>query len=297
LFSSFTAPHNPETPSSRVNNFWSTEHTIYLHKIDGPPNTNGDDGDDLTIVQNENRVDMSVADNDHSEEEEEKHDIIISSNNNDDDNNEDDDEYDEDELFDIPFRDAFEDDTETFPYGTMSRVASHVTTLPSTTDAAILLSKTNSSTIFVDLGCGVGRVVNRVKERVPDIARCIGIDMCPREIDQAIAIAAAAAAAASNSPIGNSGNNSAPEFLVGDIFHAEKLIVMENNEEEDDWNNVVLFIFLIPTLVNSRGFQKLLQGFMDKGAKVVSYCYHPENWRIESRDERMNVNLYQGQQL
>jgi SAM-dependent methyltransferase len=181
------------------------------------------------------------------------------------------DEDSSDDEFVAPFMDAFEDGPQAFPFGTMSRVASHVTTLQATTDAAILLSKTNASTVFVDLGCGVGRVVNRVKARFPG-ARCIGIDMCEGEIDQAIAAS----------------NGNGAEYVVDDVLKAENII------GEVEWSNVVIYIFLIPKMVNSRGFKKLLQGFVDKGAKVVSYCYHPENWRIESRDERMNVNLYQG---
>jgi hypothetical protein len=44
--------------------------------------------------------------------------------------------------------------------------------------------------------------------------------------------------------------------------------------------------------MNSRKFQALLGGLMDRGAVVVSYCYHPEGWEPTERDERMNVNLY-----
>lgn len=176
-----------------------------------------------------------------------------------------------DDEYVVPFMDAFEEGPQAFPFGTLSRVASHVTTLPSTTDAALLLSKTNSATVFVDLGCGVGRVINRVKERFPE-TRCIGIDMWKGEIDQAIAAS----------------NGNGAEYVVDDVIKAENII------GEVEWNNVVIFIFLIPKMVNSRGFKKLLEGFVDKGAKVVSYCYHPEKWRIESRDERMNLNLYQG---
>jgi SAM-dependent methyltransferase len=193
----------------------------------------------------------------------------------------DDDDDSSDDEFHVPFMDAFEDDTEAFPFGTLSRVASHVTTLQSTTDAAILLTKTNSSTIFVDLGCGVGKVINRVQTRFPG-ARCIGIDMCPGEIDQAIA----------------ESNGNGAEYFVDDVMEAEKYIIgrelLEGEIRECEWNNVVIFIFLIPKMVNSRAFKKLLQGFVDKGAKVVSYCYHPEHWRIEARDERMNLNVYQG---
>jgi SAM-dependent methyltransferase len=244
---------------------------------DGPqPNNNNGDDNDLTIIV-------------HNENENENNEDIISSSAAADDN----DDNDDDNVFDIPFLDAFEDDTETFPYGTMSRVASHVTTLPSTTDAAIRLSNTNATTIFVDLGCGVGRVVNRVQEQVPG-ARCLGIDMCPGEIDQAIAMS-------SNNNNNNNNGVVAVKYVVDDVFHAEKhisaMMLDDDDDDDDDWNNVVLFLFLIPTLVNSRGFQKLLKGFIDKGAKVVSYCYHPENWRIDARDERMNVNLYQGKLL
>jgi SAM-dependent methyltransferase len=188
---------------------------------------------------------------------------------------EDDDSDSSDDEFHIPFLDAFEEDTEAFPYGTMSRVASHVTTLQSTTDAAIALTQTNASTIFVDLGCGVGKVVNRVQTRFP-ASRCIGIDLFQAEIDQAV--------------VESHGNGA--EYFVDDVMEAEKYISVK--EEVVEWNKVVIFIFLIPKLVNSRAFQKLLQGFVEKGAKVVSYCYHPEHWRIEARDERMNLNVYQG---
>jgi SAM-dependent methyltransferase len=214
-----------------------------------PPPENGND--DLTIVLTEDRA---AADCD-----------------------EDDDSSAEYYEFAVPFMDAFEDDTQAFPFGTHSRVASHVTTLQSTTDAAIILSQTNSTTVFVDFGCGVGRVINRVQERFPE-ATCIGIDCCPGEIDQAIA--------ASN------GNGAA--YITGDIMEGER-IIDEHCRQDLEWKNVVIFMFLIPKMVNSRGFKQLLQGLVEiKGAKVVSYCYHPEKWRIEARDERMNLNLYHG---
>jgi len=180
----------------------------------------------------------------------------------------------DDDTWDAPFMEAFEEDTETFPFGTLSKTASHVTTLPSTTDAAVSLSNTTHSTIFVDLGCGVGRVTNRARDTTGCTA--VGVDMCPNEIAQAQELA----------------NGNGAIYLVDDVFNAEAVIAALPDFTAADWDRVVIFIFLIPTLVNSTKFQALLGALLDKGAKLVSYCYHPDKWTPHERDERMNVNLY-----
>ena len=76
-----------------------------------------------------------------------------------------------------PFQGAYEEDTNTYPYGTLSAVASHVTTQDATSRAAMELAGMHegSSALFVDLGCGIGRVSNLVAATV----RCpvLGIDV------------------------------------------------------------------------------------------------------------------------
>jgi SAM-dependent methyltransferase len=156
-------------------------------------------------------------------------------------------------LWEIPFSDAFEDDTGTYPFGTLSKTASHVTTLPSTTDAALALSSTAAESIFVDLGCGVGRVANRARETTD--CTTLGIDMCKNEISQAVSAAA--------------GNGAA--YVVGDVFDSQRIIEELPGFDKGKWRQVVVFTFLIPTLMNSPKFQALLEGFMEKGAVVVSY--------------------------
>ena len=59
-------------------------------------------------------------------------------------------ECDEDAVF--PFSDAFEEDSNTFPYGTHSAVSSHAVTLAGPTRRLVELLKVNETNFFVDLG-------------------------------------------------------------------------------------------------------------------------------------------------
>ena len=83
----------------------------------------------------------------------------------------------------LPFADAFEADTSTYPYGTLSGMASHVTTQDGTTRAAIQLAALSTRDCFIDLGCGVGRVTNLVARIVG--CAVVGIDCCEAEVLQA----------------------------------------------------------------------------------------------------------------
>ena len=87
----------------------------------------------------------------------------------------------------LPFADAFEADTSTYPYGTLSGMASHVTTQDGTTRAAIQLAALSTRDCFIDLGCGVGRVTNLVARTVG--CAVVGIDCCEAEVLQARAAA------------------------------------------------------------------------------------------------------------
>eukprot|EP00122_Pirum_gemmata_P005711 Pgem_evm1s5206 len=110
----------------------------------------------------------------------------------------------------------------------------------------ILLYKISNGDTFIDLGCGNGQVVDRVKRSLPQ-SRCIGIDMSVVEICKAKNLA------------GGEG-----EYYVEDIMNTELLLGNEMN-----WENV-------------------------RKAKIVTYCYHPENWIVNNRNSTMNLNLYKG---
>ena len=178
----------------------------------------------------------------------------------------------------FPFCDAFEEDTGTFPFGTLSAIASHVTTLPATSDAAALLARLKQGDTFVDLGCGVGRVVERVAATVGKDCRCVGVDMCEGEIEVA-------------REVGGRG-----EYHVDDVFNAEAVIKGEGGGEVE-WERVVVFIFLIPKLVNSREFKKMLHSFIERGARVVSYCYHVDGWKVSQRERARPLQLNHSQFL
>ena len=184
-----------------------------------------------------------------------------------------------------PFQGAYEEDTNTYPYGTLSAVASHVTTQDATSRAAMELAGMHegSSALFVDLGCGIGRVSNLVAATV----RCpvLGIDCCEAEVLQARIDARAL-------PEGSG----AATYLTCDLMdmtqELENLGFSLEGGGGGKSNGLVAYIHLIPKQVARPELRAMLEPWMRKGARVITSVYHPPYWQPARRDGTFNLNLY-----
>ena len=178
----------------------------------------------------------------------------------------------DDDVF--PFRDAFEDDVGTFPYGTHTATASHVVTQNSVTLEMIKIADVGPETFFVDIGCGIGRVSNLVAQT----SKCqvLGIDISEDQILQAQ-------------------NNASPDsdtrYVACDMYKLNDEIQGVSSDR------LVIFMYLIPKMINSRETRKLLEPHIRSGAKVVTSVYHPEFWNPSARSETFNLNVYDSASL
>ena len=175
----------------------------------------------------------------------------------------------------LPFADAFEADTSTYPYGTLSGMASHVTTQDGTTRAAIQLAALSTRDCFIDLGCGVGRVTNLVARTVG--CAVVGIDCCEAEVLQA-------RAAATELPEGSG----TAKYVTCDIM--EMPAVMESQGFAPD--RLCIYMHLIPKQVARQELREMLEPWVLRGARVITSVYHPPYWEPAECDETYNLNLY-----
>ena len=90
------------------------------------------------------------------------------------------DESDDSGVWQPPFAEVEDENGNTpFPVGTLSEISSHVKTTVSTTKKMIDFLKLDSSSVFIDVGCGVGAVSNVVAQEVQ--CRVLGLDFCENE--------------------------------------------------------------------------------------------------------------------
>mmetsp|Transcript_63726 Transcript_63726/g.109435 ORF Transcript_63726/g.109435 Transcript_63726/m.109435 type:complete len:211 (-) Transcript_63726:69-701(-) len=189
-----------------------------------------------------------------------------------------DDYYDESSVF--PFNDAFEEDSETYPYGTLTAVASHVTTLSGTTLRLIEVLALSNRNFFVDLGCGIGRVTNLVAETAE--CPCLGIDNCEGEV-----LAAQTAHAASiESREARNLTTGVAKYVTCDlmdmIVHLEGVPPLQ----------IVIYIHLIPKQVARPELRAMLEPLLVGGARVVTSVYHPPYWLPSISDKTYDLNFY-----
>ncbi|KAJ1444573.1 hypothetical protein M885DRAFT_552593 [Pelagophyceae sp. CCMP2097] len=175
-------------------------------------------------------------------------------------------------LLELPFADAFEEDSQTYPYGTHSAMASHVRTLRCTALGAAALSSLKASDVFVDLGCGVGAVTNLVAREVGCDA--FGVDICELEVSAARLDAPANAT-----------------YAVADLLDLPKHVPLESAPK------LVLYMYLTPTMVTRAELRAMLEIYLERGARLVTAIYHPPHWAPASADALLGLNLYDATSL
>ena len=183
----------------------------------------------------------------------------------------------DDEAHFWPFAEAFEDDTQTYPYGTLSAVASHVTTPRETALAAARLGDVARDDVFVDLGCGVGAVTNLVHATVG--WACRGLDCCEAEV--------AAARRAAAPPV----DGNAATYVTCNLFD------MPRHVAGVEAARLVVYMHLIPKLVCRSEVRDLLEPYVRAGARVVTSTYHPDYWRAARTDGTLDLRRYDAASL
>ncbi len=201
------------------------------------------------------------------------------------------------EAWSPPFDDAFEADTETYPYGTLSATSSHVPSMQATYHAAFELAELGPNDVLVDLGCGDGRVVIAAARR--GCAFALGVDCADDQITLAYQNLEEARGTSTIAP-------HKVRFEVGDIFAFMDPVVLtklvhdavgEGCGGEQPLRRVVIFFYLIPRVMESPAMQRALTPLLAQHVRVVTACFHCTAWRRpDKRHSRMDVVLMTGPQ-
>ncbi|GMH70145.1 hypothetical protein TrLO_g437 [Triparma laevis f. longispina] len=171
-----------------------------------------------------------------------------------------------DEAYEFPFGDAFEEDTNTYPYGTFSAVASHVCSPRLVALAAARLGQVDDQTLFVDLGCGIGAVSNLVGREFG--CRVVGVDCCEAQLVEARLAAPPRA-----------------RYLCCDLFALPEHVAVTEAD-------LVFYIYLIPKMVNHVKLRDMLEPYLTQGARVVTSTYHPDYWHAKATDDTFSLRLF-----
>ena len=172
---------------------------------------------------------------------------------------------------------AFDEETGTFPYGTLSSTASTVVSPDGVTQRFIGMLRESSMALpnyFVDIGCGKGKVVNKVAKELH--CKSVGIDISEKELE----IAAKGACAL--------GVNSLVSFKVCDFREFDKEI-----PENVAPSTLLCYIYLIPKMVNNRDLRGKVVHLLQQGATFVCWQYLPRNWPyLWKEDTRFGLQIY-----
>jgi SAM-dependent methyltransferase len=188
---------------------------------------------------------------------------------------------------------AFDEETGTFPYGTLSSTASTVVSPDGVTQRFLEMLRNEHSqedgdgkhkrqqqqpvhlpSYFVDIGCGKGRVVNKIASELG--CRCVGVDISQKELDVAAEGARALGVA------------SLVSFVVRDFrqFHVE---IPDDVMPSD----VLCYIYLIPKMVNNRDLRSQVVRLLEQGATFVCWQYLPRDWpHLWKEDTKFGIQIY-----
>jgi SAM-dependent methyltransferase len=185
------------------------------------------------------------------------------------------DESDDSGVWQPPFAEVEDENGNTpFPVGTLSEISSHVKTTVSTTKKMIDFLKLDSSSVFIDVGCGVGAVSNVVAQEVQ--CRVLGLDFCENEI-----VGAQKAAK-------DLGVENVVSYVCADMFTLPQLI----EERGYDLSKTFLYMYLIPKQIGRKELREMCEGLMKQGAKVVTFTYHPPFWSKHVKDDTYDLRVY-----
>merc|ERR1712027_138251 len=181
------------------------------------------------------------------------------------------------------FPDAFDEDTQSFPFGTNSLYANPDCTTPvvSVERMLELLKRgrpppdedggADERVHFVDVGCGAGAVTNQVALRMVNW-RCTGIDISAKQLDMA--------------------RSGAKELAVSDRVEYRQCDYLDFDSYIDPDvppHKMVFYMYIIPRMFNAT-LRKKFSALLEAGAAVVVWHYFPTDWpHLDTHDERFNM--------
>jgi len=192
-----------------------------------------------------------------------------------------------DDEFVFPLRDAFDciNGIEVnVAYGTLSRVSSTVTSPDGVTRRLLQWCPlTAADSLFVDIGCGRGRVVNLIASHVG--CPCIGVDISPTEL------------ALAREDAKRAGVDNLCHYCQGDYrtFH-DTVVDAAKRSGAVRPRAVCVYFYLIPQMINNRALRDEVIRLLESDvvdATVVCWMYLPRDWPyVTVADDRFSLCVY-----
>lgn len=191
------------------------------------------------------------------------------------------------EAWEAPFVDAFDEDTQSFPFGTNSLYANPDCTTPVVSVVKMLElvtggrrhpddedSSADELVHFVDVGCGAGAVTNQVALRMASW-RCLGIDFSAKQLEMA--------------------RSGAEELAVSDRVEYRQCDYLDFDSYLDPDvppDKMVFYMYIIPRMFNAT-LRNKFSALLEAGAAVVVWHYFPTDWpHLDTHDDRFNMRVY-----
>ena len=170
---------------------------------------------------------------------------------------------------------GFDEDNGTFEgFGSMSQVAPHTESPVGTVRRMVEMVQMVGpvSSLFMDLGCGRGAVINHVAKYLPN-CHCLGIDISAPELELARTASAVA------------GVENLVHFCQ--VHDATSFNLEPHLEQWDPWATainvaaripaLVIYIYLVPRQIESAALRAVILPFLESGAKVVVLHFFPQD--------------------
>ena len=180
-----------------------------------------------------------------------------------------------------PFHDAETGEYHEDVYGTLSETASTIVSPDGVAQRFLELigeEKLKQIKLFIDIGCGKGRVVNLVAKQVG--CKAVGIDILQAELDVAQQEAATLGVAEQCS------------YVICDFREFYQHIPKDVEPHE-----IVCYTYLIPKMVSNRELRQRVVEYLARGTTFVTWSYHaaPEWPHLHCEDTTFNIKVFQKQ--
>jgi len=228
----------------------------------------------------------------------------------------------------MPFAQAFDDETQAFPYGTYGDMAAMVRTplgavrrLLEMLEAGEKEGEDTFSRTFIDVGCGDGAVLNAVAKYHANW-KCVGVDIALKTLEDA-SVASIEEGTASRMwfsqcdyrellPLhshslftctGYDSSNMAafPQMFLSTVPAPTCLQYLHPQQSASQpFGSVILYLYLVPCMVRNKDFREnVILPMLEGGAAVVAWCYLPGDdgngieWPyLWKEDRKLKLKIY-----
>ena len=165
-------------------------------------------------------------------------------------------------------------------YGTLSETASTIVSpdgIPRRFLEMIGEKKMAEILLFVDVGCGKGRVMTSVAVASPGL-NVLGVDILQEELS-------VAASAASEHGVADRS-----KFVICDFRTFTEQIPKEIQPHQ-----IVVYFYLIPKMVSNRELRQHVVDYLERGATMITWSYHatPEWPYLKEEDTTFGIKIFQ----